>query len=465
MASAPSLFERLKAEAAKSATPKTLRDFMRKVSPQYQYPTHLGPYLDILERVAKGERLRFVISAPPRHTKTETTLHALTWLMRLHPWMKIAYITYGADLSHSKSRDAQWLAERAGVKIVTRAIDEWRVEGGGRFTATGIGGPQTGKGFHLVVVDDPVKDRAEAESQLIRDRTWDWFNATCFTRQEPGGTSFLVIQTRWHADDLAGRLIAQGWPCLNLRAIDDDGAALWPSQWPVEKLLEIKEQIGPYDFAALYQGMPRERGGGVFSPPSVYDALPTTGYRVSIGCDFAYTSKTYSDYNTAVVLYHTKGLTYVAEVARERCDVAQFKPIVQKLHAKHGGSVTAYVASTEMGVVEFLKSDRNGTSGRLDVNGIRAAVDKFTRAQPVSAAWNAGKVMMPRNAQACSRESLNGKGSAPAPWADMFLGEVLTFTGVKDKHDDMVDALAGAFYPFESRPTPIYRSFAALPDA
>jgi predicted phage terminase large subunit-like protein len=408
-----------------------LRAFMRRVVPRFEYPAHLGEFLSVLKRAAT-EPVEVVVSTPPRHAKTTTTLLALVWLMGLVPGLKVCYVTYGAALSHRKSIEAQRYAREAGLALRAgvEAREHWELENGSTFSATGADGPLTGFGFNLVVVDDPHKDRADAESQVLRQKLWDWFRDVLYTRQEPSGTSFVVIQTRWHPDDLAGKLIADGWQTVNLPAISDAGMPLWGSLWPVDRLRKIEEQVGPYGWASLYQGQPRPRGDSVFGEPSFYDELPKSGYQISIGADFAYTSKTYADFSVAVVLYHAGGVSYVAEVVRERTTIDRFRNVLSTLQARHPGKITAFVAATEEGSVEML-NPRDRTQ-RINAQAVRAVTDKFTRAQPVAAAWRCGKVLVPRK----------------APWLDAFLGEVTSFTGVGDDHDDQVDALAGAFHPY-----------------
>jgi predicted phage terminase large subunit-like protein len=135
-----------------------------------------------------------------------------------------------------------------------------------------------------------------------------------------------------------------------------------------------------------------------------------------------------------VVLYHAEGKSYVAEVYRDRVKIEDFRAKVLQLQRKHGGKVFGFVAHTEKGSIEMLNPpDREG---RIPAEAVPAVTDKFVRAQPVAAAWRAGKVMVPRT----------------APWLGAFLGEVLSFTGVKDAHDDCVDSLAGAFHPYSGPP-------------
>jgi predicted phage terminase large subunit-like protein len=271
-------------------------------------------------------------------------------------------------------------------------------------------------------VDDPIKNRAEAESETIRESVWEWFNDVAFTRLEPGA-SCLVVQTRWHPQDLAGKLINErGWQYLKLPAIDGEGHALWPEQFPVERLQQIREQVGAYTWASLYQGEPRDKGGQVFGDVHIYDELPTlTGYTVSLGIDCAYTKKKSSDYSSIVTLKRFVGsdAIYVVNVQRLQIAVPLFKTRIDAEVAAYPRVRTRwYTSTTEAGLAEML-----GIGPKL------AKEDKFVRAQPVAAAWNAGKILVPRN----------------APWLDAFIAEVVSFTGVNDEHDDQVDALAAAY--------------------
>ena len=411
-----------------------LLGFIPAVSPRYVAPRHLGPVIDMLERAA-SEPLRVVLTTPPRHAKTETVLHAIAYHLHRNPELVIGYVSYAVEFARSKSRRARWIAEAAGVEIAADAarLEEWRTPQGGGLLATGIGGPLTGHGVNILLVDDPVKNRLEAESATYRERTWEWFNDVAYPRIEPGGSA-IVVQTRWHPDDLAGRLIAQGWDEVRLPAIaeEDDplgrapGEALWPERWPVDKLLAIKAQVGEYTWASLYQGRPRARGGAVFRDAWFYEDAdaPGAGYRVALGADFAYTSRTYADYSVVVALAEHEGRYYVLDVARHQVEAPQFGATLREYQRRYRATITAHVHGTEQGIVDFLARDYG-----LDIDARPAVADKFVRAQPVAAAWNEGRVLVPRE----------------APWLDAFLDEVTGFTGVNDVHDDQVDALASAF--------------------
>jgi len=434
--------QRLLAErlAQRGQAAEDLLEFIPRVSHgRWEAPVHLMPVIELARRIERGEPVRAVVSTPPRHGKTTTWLSALVWILRRHPDWPVAYVTYAAELAQSKSYEARALAGEAGVSLAKdRAnLGEWLTENGGGMVATGVGGALTGRGFRFLLADDPFKGRAEADSPLIRERTWEWFNAVAFTRQHPDGTAYVVNGTRWHPDDLSGRLLRHGgWEHINLPAIRETPngeRALWPAKYGVAALRAIEQQIGPYEFGALYQGEPRQRGSSVFNEPTVYDALPVgVGYRTSIGCDFAYTVRSWSDFNVAVVLRrYTTGDTYVVDVVRERCELPAFRLMLRRLADQHGSGATmrAFVSGTEKGGLQFFAEGPQDE--RVFVEPMAAVGDKFQRAQPVAAAWNAGRVLVPRD----------------APWLPAFLDEVRAFTGVRDPHDDQIDAMAGAFEP------------------
>lgn len=277
------------------------------------------------------------------------------------------------------------------------------------------------------MVDDPVKDRADAESAVMRERTWDWFNDVAYTRLEPNASA-IVVHTRWHPDDLIGRLTdgrtEEKWDTCKLPAIDDEGRALWADRFTVAQLLKIKGQVGEYTWWSLYQGSPRPRGGSVFNGAWFFEKICTEGYQVAIGIDLSYSAKTKNDYSVAVVLLRCGDLYFVADVLRLQVTSPLFAARLALLREQWGGApIIWYTGGTEKGVADLI------TAQGLSIDARPATNDKFVRAQPVAAAWNAGKVLLPKE----------------APWRAEFAREIADFTGVKDPHDDQVDALAVAY--------------------
>lgn len=425
---------------------ESLLDFIPRVSRGLEAPRHLQPYIDILER-ADREPIRAVIAAPPRHAKTESTVHALAWWLKRNPRGRFAYATYAQALSDSIAFKARSIASRAGAEV-SGPLRSWREQQGAQVEWTSIGGPFTGKGVDKVlVIDDPVKDRADAESALKRARAWDWFEDVARTRVEPGA-SIIVMATRWHPDDLSGRLIKEGWQYINLKAIADvddpfgreAGTPLWPEHRPLSFFEEHRRNA--YKWASLFQGEPRPRSGSVFQQPNEWHSLPHIG-RVGYGIDLAYTSKTNADYSVCIRGLMTYGelddLTgkptpklYILDVKRAQVDAPSFTLAIKSMWSARRGPMRWYCATSELGSAQFVKKAVPVFEPKI------ASADKFIRAGEVAAAWNAGNVLVPGKPSDVSEDV---EWFAPE-WVNEFLDEVLAFTGIKDAHDDQVDALA-----------------------
>ncbi|RME86621.1 MAG: hypothetical protein D6785_03010, partial [Planctomycetota bacterium] len=231
--------------------------------PSYDYPLHIEAIEDLLLEVFRGRLSKLLLSCPPRHGKSELiSKYFPAWWILHKPHDRIILASYEAHFAEHWGRKVRELVEEYGKyfgvtlrKDSKRAASWETMAGGGMYTA-GVGGPITGKGANLLILDDPIKNAEQALSKTYREKTWDWFNSTAYTRLEPGG-SVIVMHTRWHEDDLAGRLKNTGkYLFINFPAIADQddslgrepGFALWPERFPVETLLEIKNQIGSYWF-------------------------------------------------------------------------------------------------------------------------------------------------------------------------------------------------------------------------
>lgn len=213
---------------------------------------------------------------PPRHGKSELASRKFpARYLGLHPSRHVIAASYNSDLAKDFGRDVKHLMLGPefgdiypGVRLRddSQAADRMNTEQGGAYYAVGVGTATTGRGAHLAIIDDPLKDREEADSQNTREKVWDWYRSTLFTRLMPGG-AIVLIQTRWHEDDLAGRLLeAQPgqWDVLELPAIDKAGQALWPEWYPRDVLDRIRDTIGPREWSALYQQQPQPDEGTYF---------------------------------------------------------------------------------------------------------------------------------------------------------------------------------------------------------
>lgn len=237
---------------------------------------------DKLMAVERGEIKRLMIFLPPRHGKSRlANVHFPAWYIGKHPDKEIVTTSYNADLATEfgflvrdeitnrpyKALFGTTLREDSQSK--SRMITNQ----GGSYSAIGVGGALTGKGADILLIDDPIKGRQDADSKLVRDITWQWYTSTAYTRLYKE-SAIIVIQTRWHLDDLAGRLLEQmkiggeQWEIINLPAIATEdnlyngklmrreGDALWEDQFNLKQLTDIKGVLGLYEFSALYQQNP-----------------------------------------------------------------------------------------------------------------------------------------------------------------------------------------------------------------
>jgi len=451
-----------KARAARGAPatsrrhPGPLLDFVPQVSPRLRAPTHLAPVAAAFERSMSGETVEACISVPPRHGKTTLILHAIAWILTQDPTAQILYASYAHGFAAKQVRKAMHLAEAAGVKLGdTRRRDEWSTAEGGFVKACGVGGQITGEGFTHIIVDDPHKNRAEAESTQIRERVNEGFRDDIYTRQDPRGTSVFVVHTRWHVRDLIGTLTAandngdedeavEPFELINLPAIaandNGDPEALAPDLFTLARLLRLKARIGPYGWASLFMGSPQPRSGVLFLGGAVLieQLESSSSYRYAIGVDLTRTARTRSDWNVAVVmrLDLETNLVDVVEVVRAQgtlTDTVRAEVdygFARKLHALQqrypGARTVMYTGRSEEQLLGLL-------AGLAEypclVEGMPAPSEKYLRATPYAAAWNEGRVRLLRR----------------APWASHYVSEHMEFTGLPGGRDDQVDAGAAAY--------------------
>lgn len=257
----------------------------------YQVNWHhrvIGQELDhILEHGDRDYKI-LILSVPPRHGKSQqATIDFAPYALGRDPDLEFIAATYSAELTQDFSFKAREkfgseehsdvfpgmrvnpdMATKAkwGVQVFDEEADKW-ITKKGSYTAVGVGGPITGRGARIFVIDDPVKNREEAESEVYREKIWQWFTSTAFTRLEPGGV-MIVIQTRWHMDDLTGRILAHPemkkmtkvikFPAISTSEEEFRPAdfPLWPKKYPRQALENIKKTVGPYDWSSLYQQSP-----------------------------------------------------------------------------------------------------------------------------------------------------------------------------------------------------------------
>jgi len=314
------------------------------MSPGYQRYAHIRLIDDAISQAVMAGGARLVLSMPPRHGKSWYCSRSLpAWYLALYPERNVILASYEATFASTWGRQVRNFFQDNGPTLGVAlaqdslASDRWStVQGGGMFT-TGIGGPITGRGAQLIVIDDPVKNWEEARSETIRQAHIDWFNSTLYTRCEPGA-SIVVLMTRWHEQDLAGYLLSEhsdNWKEIRFPAIAEagdalgrkKGEALCPERYDIDALKKIQRSLGPNMFASLYQQRPVPLEGDIFKhsmfefcdiSPEFASSLDYTFVTV----DTAYSDKQSNDYTCATAWGVHKDQLFIIDVLHQRMKAA-----------------------------------------------------------------------------------------------------------------------------------------------
>lgn len=439
--------------------------------PKYSTPPHIRLLLSTLEGLKPGQGL--ILNLPPRHGKTECLRAYLEWYIGQNQDKDIISAAYTARLAQKTSRavrnsvlDSSGVTQKYFPTLElapdSRNVGEWNTTQGGGVLSTGVGGSVTGFGAHLLLIDDPVKSREQAESATFRERTLDWLRADVFTRLAPDAI-VILNQTRWHPEDPAGWMLEQiaedpnfldlEWVTLSLPAIAEKdehygdfqrnvGMPLWAERYGIAKLEKRRAALGDYDFEALFQQGPRKRGGSVFRDGVKRFVKPDpTMTRMIIFVDTAASKKSSADY-TAIVAMSAKGWSKdntleieVREVLRARLDLLELGIVLQGWVSRYNTPIHIEQTVGSLPILTYLWSIG------LAAVGVIPRGDKFSRAQPFAAAWNGGRAKIPEREEAL--------------WLSDYLPEMLSFTGNGDGHDDQVDASSGAYTVLANQMPPV----------
>lgn len=381
---------------------------------------------------------------PPRHGKSELiSRYFPAWYLGTYPERRIILVSYEADFAASWGRKAKELLEEFGEELfgiklnrLSNSAYRWDIaETGGGLNATGVGGAITGKGANVLIIDDPVKNDEQANSKTYRNKTYDWFRATAYTRLEPNG-AIIIIMTRWHFDDLVGRLLNDSnsddnWEVLSFPAIAEkndflgrvEGEALWETRYPINKLLDIKNQIGSYWFSTLYQQQPIATEYQIFKIEwwKEYQELPK-GYFLIQSWDTAFKEKQQNDYSVCTTwLLSDKGY-FLVDYWRGKVLFPDLQRQVILQYNKHRPNVVLIEdAASGQSLIQVLQRDTN-----IPIKAVKAVKDKVTRAHLITPLLESGKVYLPNNAR-FNADIINECSEFP-------LGS----------HDDIVDSIVQA---------------------
>jgi len=407
-----------------------------------------------------------MVFVPPRHSKSELCSRRLPpFIFGRNPDVQVIFTSYSADLADAMSRDAQRImledsyrevfpdtqlktrGQRKGDTAIRQAGEFTVVNRRGSYRAAGVGGGITGRGADCAIIDDPIRNRKDAESETIRDSIRDWYRSTLRTRLEKGGR-ILLLMTRWHVDDLAGWLIKQieaepdadKWRIVSLPAIyeqseyshpDDKrqiGEALWLDKYNGKALAKIRIALGGYDWDSLYQQRPSTPGGERCKRQwlQIIDEAPKWLKWVRYW-DLAVSKKTSADYTASgQMAVDVDGNVYVRKFVREQMEWPAVKRMIKVISQQEQIPVGIEKVSTQKGFVDDLLADKE--MHNINLRGYDVDSDKLTRALPWIARAESGKFYV-----------VQGRG------IDEYIDELVEFTGQEDKYDDQIDWTSGAY--------------------
>ena len=265
---------------------KSFAAFMDRVaskwsSGEWRHVAHLDYLTGVISAGVTRGGMRLIVTMPPRHGKSELCSHWLpVGFLIANPQKRVILASYEASFAASWGRKVRESIAEIGalygvaLRSDSTAVDAWELTSGGGMVTSGVGGPITGRGADLMVIDDPVKNAEEASSPVMREKVWEWYRTVARTRLEPNA-SIVVVMTRWDVDDLAGRLLAstgENWQVVNLPAVAEGrdaigrapGVPLWPERYDLAALGLLRSGIQEDAWASLYQQHPNPSGRGFF---------------------------------------------------------------------------------------------------------------------------------------------------------------------------------------------------------
>ena len=405
---------------------------------------HIFELAMALEKVMRGEITRLIIAAPPRHSKSLHVSHYFpAWYIGHNPDQEIMQITYAQKFADGWGRKVkntilhpyyQNIFPSVGMSKDSKGNREFTTTTGVQYHALGIDGQATGKGAHLGIVDDPFKNRKDAESEIIRENVMEFFDSALYTRLAPGGR-LIIMMTRWHEDDMIGRLLNdskyshENFHVLEFPATDEiETKALWPQRFPLERLMEIKKTIGVYNWNALYMQRPSAKEGNLVKRKwfKFYKTLPETFDKVIQSWDLTFKKSDGTDYVVGQV-WGKKGFNmYLIDQFRQRADILQTVKAILRMTEKYPHARMKYIEDKANGpaTVALLKDKVFGV-----VEHPPGSLSKTERLMAAADNLESGYVYLPF--------------PNDMPWVEGYIDEFLVFP--KGKNDDQVDASTQAW--------------------
>ena len=430
----------------------SLLEYAKFQMPEYQTPAHIKLLAHKLEEVERGNIKRLAIFMPPRHGKSQLTSQFFpAWYLGRNPSKFVIATTYAQDLADDFGRsvrnqiqdeDYNRIFNDCTLSKDSSSVRRFHTTGSGVYYAVGAGGAITGRGAHLLLIDDPIKGREDADSDAMRSNLIDWYRSTAYSRLMPGG-SIILIQTRWHEDDLAGWILRETshepWEVIELPAVLDEkaskilkrpkGQALWPEAYDKKRLEEIKKTAGSREWNSLYMQRPSAEEGNILKrywwKEWTEDNPPECNYILQ-SWDTAYTVKSTSDYSAVTTwgIFENNGIqnAILLSARRERWEFPELKSEAIKLYNEFRPDVVLIEAKAS-GWSLIQELQRAGIP-ITPFNPKKA--DKKTRAHSVTPLFESGRVWYPSSKY----------------WAEDVINQCAQFPS--SNYDDLVDSTTQA---------------------
>lgn len=406
-------------------------DWLPQVTPKYTWTwTHLLLIFKALKDIADGKIKRLMIFMPPRSGKSEAvTVRFPAWMIERNPELRFIVAAYNVSLASKFSRKTQRIVSSRGITLDREAVDDWTTKQEGGVRAVGVGSGVTGHGANGILIDDPIKSKEEAYSVVYRDKAWEWYKDDLYTRLEPEG--FIVLtQTRWHYDDLAGRILnsegGKEWTVIKLPAlaeIDDpidrlEGEALCPDRFSRDDLLSIKSVMGS-DFESLYQQNPVAVQGSIFKRDwwKYYSQAPDF-IRVIQSWDTAFKTKAQNDPSCCQTWGVTNNGYYLIDRWIDRVTFPDLKKAAIQQYDKHHPDVVIVEdkASGQSLIQEIIRETK------IPMLAVKPDKDKISRANAITPICESGHVFLPEG----------------VPWVVDYIDQMAIFpAGAHDEDPDV----------------------------
>lgn len=414
--------------------------------------------IEELERIERGELDILIVCMPPGSAKsTYSSVAFPAWYLGRNPNRCVIAASHTLELAERFGRrvrnivggqDHQKVFQDCKLSADSTAAGRWDTLQGGEYFAAGVGGSITGRRADLAIIDDPVKSREEADSQTIRDKQWNWWRDDLTTRLKPGA-AVVLIMTRWHEDDLAGRLIAdlQGSQqrvkilSIPMEAMENDplgrqvGEPLWP-EWFTAQMIEVAKRE-PRTWTALYQQQPRPIGGGEFKTEwmSYWTNQPAASNKIILVDPASGKSKTRGDYTSMwVVGCGSDGNDYVLDGIRDRLNLTERTEALFTLVRKYRPAAVGYEQYGLQADIEHIKLEQERQQYRFRIIELGGGTKKEDRIRRLIPGFQQGRVWMPKS---MIRNMSTGE---QRDIMDDFKAEYLSFP--VGAHDDALDCLA-----------------------